>query len=162
MTKGFPGRALAQALCLTAADPGLSSPSCTSVASVSGQVKPSLVVGKNAFNPILQDHTLQSQLLRLPAAGLLVEAVMVGFPKPAGLLSWDCKPESGKASLGKAKLSSSPCFQISSFSLTIQLSCRALQFPMYGLLNLPDNPKSGYDHSLRYLAGPPGQHRVTP
>lgn len=45
--------------------------SCTSVASVSGQFKPSLEVGKNAFSPILQDHTLQSQLLRLPAAGLL-------------------------------------------------------------------------------------------
>lgn len=28
---------------------------------------------------------LQSQLLRLPAAGLLAEAVLVGFPKPAGL-----------------------------------------------------------------------------
>ena len=84
-TQGFPGRDLVQALCLTAADPGLSSPSCTSVASVSGQFKPSLEVGKNTFNPIFQDHTLQSQLLRLPAAGLLVEAVLVGFPKPAGL-----------------------------------------------------------------------------
>ena len=53
VTKGFPGRALVQVLCLTAADPGLSSSSWTSVASVLGQFKPSLEVGKNAFNPIL-------------------------------------------------------------------------------------------------------------
>lgn len=52
-TKGFPGQALIQVLCLTAADPGLSSSSWTSVASVLGQFKPSLEVGKNAFNPNL-------------------------------------------------------------------------------------------------------------